>query len=749
MEANKNIPKSFYCELTNQLMQDPVLDRDGHTYERASITEHLSKTGLSPITFQPMSPSDLIPNVALRKTIEEFFSKPAENEPKNPAFLNDQDQQKLEKLSPNDLNLQLASQENHVLLSLVPPMKMDGVSRTPSTVVCVIDVSGSMGEEAKIKTEVDSKETYGFTTLDLVKHAMRTIIKSLTKDDKLSLVSFSNSATVVLDLTSMDAEGQKNAMKAVDSLYPDASTNLWDGLYRGMEVLRMRNFKDLQKNAAVLLLTDGMPNVEPPRGHIPQLLKYKEDIGGELPGIVNTFGFGYSLDSKLLSEIAEIGKGTYAFIPDGSFVGTIFVNSLSSLLSTVALNVEIGVDTSNLKIEDAEFLKNFDKSTTNNKLVMKLGSVLFNQRKDVVLPVSFANAENQELRVSLKYSSPFLENFSSNFSCKLSNTNDNEATIAYFRIKAANLLLNAVEALRPSQESVNLKAQTEKLNELLKEISTSPVKNSQYITDLLVDLKEQVSIALSTKEFYTKWGKHYLPSLARAHLLQQCNNFKDPGVQHFGGEVFRSLRDKLDNIFMTIPPPEPTIKRQQNVKVSNMQVFYNSCGVCFGANSKVFMADGSKKLVKNVRKGDIICAGDAETAEVLCVVETKIKEKRVEMVVFENGLEITPWHPVRIGNVFRFPADLRDVHVVEAESVYNFVVSKHHIMRINGVDCVTLGHCFKENAVVAHEYFGSEKVVEDLKKIRGWQQGLVELQGGWIRREQEGFGRIVAIQSNE
>ena len=36
------------------------------------------------------------------------------------------------------------------------------------------------------------------------------------------------------------------------------------------------------------------------------------------------------------------------------------------------------------------------------------------------------------------------------------------------------------------------------------------------------------------QEYYVKWGRHYLPSLARAHLLQQCNNFKDPGVQGYG-----------------------------------------------------------------------------------------------------------------------------------------------------------------------------------------------------------------------
>jgi hypothetical protein len=57
---------------------------------------------------------------------------------------------------------------------------------------------------------------------------------------------------------------------------------------------------------------------------------------------VNTFGFGYELDSKLLEDISILGNsGTYAFIPDGSFVGTIFVNAITSLLTTVATNVQV------------------------------------------------------------------------------------------------------------------------------------------------------------------------------------------------------------------------------------------------------------------------------------------------------------------------------------------------------------------------------------------------------------------------
>merc|ERR1719359_543228 len=43
----------------------------------------------------------------------------------------------------------------------------------------------------------------------------------------------------------------------------------------------------------------------------------------------------------------------------------------------------------------------------------------------------------------------------------------------------------------------------------------------------LEDLEGQVSEAISRQDWFARWGRHYLPSLQRAHELQQCNNFKD------------------------------------------------------------------------------------------------------------------------------------------------------------------------------------------------------------------------------
>merc|ERR1712176_652641 len=69
------------------------------------------------------------------------------------------------------------------------------------------------------------------------------------------------------------------------------------------------------------------------------LAEYKQGcvkLDDPMPCTVNTFGFGYNIDSELLCDVARFGQGSYAFIPDCGFVGTVFVNTLGNVLVTKA-----------------------------------------------------------------------------------------------------------------------------------------------------------------------------------------------------------------------------------------------------------------------------------------------------------------------------------------------------------------------------------------------------------------------------
>ena len=152
-------------------------------------------------------------------------------------------------------------------------------------------------------------------------HAAKTVINQLSDSDRLSLVTYHDHAKVELTCSLMTPSNKQMAKALVDGLCPLSCTNLWDGLDKAMQVIKNSQKLTAGLATSILLLTDGCPNVVPPRGHLPMLQRF-QDENPSLVFSLNTFGFGYSLMSKLLMDLASVGGGTYSFIPDSGFVGT-------------------------------------------------------------------------------------------------------------------------------------------------------------------------------------------------------------------------------------------------------------------------------------------------------------------------------------------------------------------------------------------------------------------------------------------
>lgn len=717
-------------------MKDPVVDPEGNSYDREAILSWLEKNSTSPITRNPLRAEDLVPNRALKETMDLILNGKADTgnlDANLQASHNASQGGKSSKMveeqgSGVHIDVELIGSGSNTLVSVKPNDKLQGINRTPSTVCCVIDISGSMADEAKIQNEAGKNEGFGLSILDLVKHAVRTIISSLGDNDRLSLVTFSTQAKVALQLTKMNEAGRKKAEQALEKMQPEESTNIWDGLYKGLEVLREGA---AGRNSAILLLTDGQPNIVPPRGHLPMLQKYKDEHG--LPNIINTFGFGYNLDSKLLHELAVAGNGAYAFIPDGSFVGTIFVNALSNLLATVANDVCLSIELEKPENTDFSLIKHYSHQITSWGLEMQLGSVMFGQAKNIVLPMTID--PSKKLNVTLKYHTSY-ESKPVSVTQELEVQQKNAPEIDMHRLRLS--FVNEVSKAQELAANGSLNEALTLVKQFANEIKNSKVHDAKFMKDLLEDVQGQIVMALSKQDNFKKWGRHFLPSLIRAHLLQQCNNFKDPGVQNYGGDIFNKIRDKIDDIFVKIPPPKPSVKKAHPVApVKNMAVFYNAHGGCIAGDCIATMADGKTKLVQDIKKGDEVLGANGEPAKVVCVVKTVCENNKARLVELESGLKITPWHPIRLGGKFFFPCTVEEpfqYEFSECPAVYNFVLESNHMMVVNGVECVTLAHGFQED-VVRHEYYGTSAVTDDLKRIEGWEDGLVVLTSGDIKRD--------------
>jgi small GTP-binding protein len=70
--ADDDVPPSFICSLTLEIMTDPATAADGHSYEYEAISKWLEHSQLSPLTGQRLEHKKLTRSHALRNAIEEF-----------------------------------------------------------------------------------------------------------------------------------------------------------------------------------------------------------------------------------------------------------------------------------------------------------------------------------------------------------------------------------------------------------------------------------------------------------------------------------------------------------------------------------------------------------------------------------------------------------------------------------------------------------------------------------------------------
>merc|ERR1719162_2421034 len=69
------VPKSFKCPITQEVMLDPVMTQDGHVYESESIQEWFRRGHrTSPVTGAELTNLALLPEVPLRRAIEEYMA---------------------------------------------------------------------------------------------------------------------------------------------------------------------------------------------------------------------------------------------------------------------------------------------------------------------------------------------------------------------------------------------------------------------------------------------------------------------------------------------------------------------------------------------------------------------------------------------------------------------------------------------------------------------------------------------------
>ena len=648
---------SLMCPITQCMMVDPVIAPDGHTYERAAIERAIIMNGKSPMTRQFIRIDELIPNYAIKSIIDGLGSV------SEVAAV------------PDTISFDVHDNDNDNLTHVA--LHSDDGEAGPQSVVFVVDTSGSMNEEVGAATG----EQDGFSIMDVTKHGIRTCACGLRPQDSAAIVTFSTDARVVMPLRKMDAGGKAQLEVALAGIGPNGGTNIWAGLELGLE--------QLAKGGTIFLLTDGQPNYRPPRGEVAML---KNAMDGRENIVVNTYGFGYNLDSELLVELSRSTQGSYSFIPDIGTLGTVFVHAMANLCTSVDRAITLSIETDGT-IQMPEIVK------TNWGYILPLGRITKGQTRDIFIecdqPVSVTCPGIAMTAFGTRPPAP---------------PDRQVASMGIFQC-------HGIARMNPEQANTYL-------NGLMAAVTDPKLQE---------DLNGQVREAVMP-ENYRKWGRHYLPSLALAHWTQQCNNFLDKGIQEYGGATFHATRDKLDSAFNELPAPTPTHRervvyrfRSAGCQVTpapqRMESYNSASAPCFAAYCRVLLASGDLKTCENIRKGDVVKTSKGD-ARVICVV----KSVSVEPLVEVGHLHVTPWHPVMINDTWGFPKHLGSGNIQNESEVYSFLLEPGFVdVNVEGVTCITLAHNIRDDSVASHPFYGTNKVIQSLENMEGWDEGIVHI----------------------
>lgn len=196
-------------------------------------------------------------------------------------------------------------------------------SRVDADLVLVVDCSGSMSEAGK---------------MERTKDALRTLVTSLRRTDRVAMVCYSTEADVVLEPTPLSE--REGVLAAIDELAPQDSTNAAAGLALGYDLaMGMRTEGRMTR---VVLISDGVANVGEtgPEGILAR-------ISTEAKSGINLVSVGVGISNyndHLLEQLADQGDGWHVYVDTDAEAERVFGTGLTSSLVVAATDARAQVE---------------------------------------------------------------------------------------------------------------------------------------------------------------------------------------------------------------------------------------------------------------------------------------------------------------------------------------------------------------------------------------------------------------------
>lgn len=227
----------------------------------------------------------------------------------------------------------LFNENTPFVINLSAPQPENTEKKFNTDLLCVIDISGSMEGEK----------------IDLVKQSLKILIEMMDKDDRLALILFNHESFIFYDLDYMTNKNKNFLLKKIKEINAEGGTNILSGLEKAVDILKKEKDKnnDYNRVSSILLLSDGCDN-NLDDVQLADALK-KLTKGLNLNFTLNTFGYGYDHDPKIMNKLANIRDGSFFLVEEYNKVSEYFVSVLGGCVSVVSKKSDLKVELLNKK----------------------------------------------------------------------------------------------------------------------------------------------------------------------------------------------------------------------------------------------------------------------------------------------------------------------------------------------------------------------------------------------------------------
>jgi Ca-activated chloride channel family protein len=204
----------------------------------------------------------------------------------------------------------------YLLIEAIPNIST-GLHSLPLNISLVIDVSGSMKGQ-KIRYAVE---------------AAKLVVESLTEDDYVSVVTFSDEAQTIVPSTKV--EDKTAILSALGKVRVLSGTKMYHGMELGIREMRKAGFSD--KANRMIILTDGETEGE----EWCRTIAVQEKDNNV---VISTLGIGEKYNEYLLDDISCATLGSFFHLRTPQQIGDIFQSEIRDASAVAVSDVTLGLD---------------------------------------------------------------------------------------------------------------------------------------------------------------------------------------------------------------------------------------------------------------------------------------------------------------------------------------------------------------------------------------------------------------------